>query len=167
MCVSLQDNEFLSIYNDARSIINHLSPKFTALVEALLSQNWTNRSVEASKAYCEFCLDLLVAHNKYLQFGISKLINLWIPKESDLGLWLNGTPCAELSEGLQAIHQLLHRILNAIPMAFDAILDVIESSFPYYKKSTHIVVGYVHNLLQLLEYQPMFAEYIVQLLMQK
>ncbi|XP_005191275.1 RNA polymerase I-specific transcription initiation factor RRN3 [Musca domestica] len=163
---NLDDTEFISIFTDARSIVNQLSPKFTLLVEALLSQNWTIRSLEARKAYCEFCLDILVAHNKYLQFGINKLINLWIPQENDIGQWLNGKPSAELDNGLQAIHQLLERILNAIPMAFDATLDAIEHSFPYYKKATHIVVGYVHNILELLKYKPIFGEYVIQLLMQ-
>ncbi|XP_061397691.1 RNA polymerase I-specific transcription initiation factor RRN3 [Musca vetustissima] len=162
----LDDTEFISIFNDARTIVNQLSPKFTHLVEALLSQQWTNRSQETRKAYSEFCLDILVAHNKYLQFGINKLINHWIPQENDIGLWLNGEPTPELDNGLQAIHQLLERILNAIPMAFDATLDAIEHSFPYYKKATHIVVGYVHNILQLLKYKPIFGEYIIQLLMQ-
>uniref|UniRef100_A0A1I8P1V4 RNA polymerase I-specific transcription initiation factor RRN3 n=1 Tax=Stomoxys calcitrans TaxID=35570 RepID=A0A1I8P1V4_STOCA len=163
---TLDDNEFIIILNDARSIANQLSPKFTTLVEALLSQTWAYRSPEARKAYIRFCLDILVAHNKYLSFGINHLIALWIPHENDISLWQNGNPTAELEDALQAIHHLLDCILNAIPMAFDATLDAIEHSFPYYKKSTHIVVGYVHNMLQLLEYKPIFEENIMQLLMQ-
>lgn len=165
--IKVEDNEFLRILNDAGKVINQLSPKFTPLVEALLSQAWTNRSNEAREAYCEFCLGILVAHNKYLEFGISKLISLWIPTDNESGQWFNGKPSKELELELQAIHQLLDRILNAIPMAFDATLTAIETLFPYYKRSTHMVVGYVHNLLQLLEYKPIFSEYVVQFIMQK
>lgn len=144
-----------------------MSPKFTILVEALLVQSWIDRCIEARKAYSEFCLDILVAHNKYLSFGITKLITLWIPHENDISHWPNGTPTPELDDALQAIHQLLGRILNAIPMAFDATLDAMENLFPYYKKPTHIIVGYLHNMLKLLEYRPIFGEYVMQLLMQK
>ncbi|XP_075149438.1 RNA polymerase I-specific transcription initiation factor RRN3 homolog Tif-IA [Haematobia irritans] len=163
---TLDDTEFTAVFNDARSIANKLSPKYTILVESLLSQTWISRSCEARKAFSGFCLDILVAHNKYLSFGITKIIASWIPTDNDIGLWVNGTPTADLDDGLQAIHHLLECILNAIPMAFDATLDAIENLFPYYKKATHIVVGYVHNMLKLMEYKPIFAENIIQLLMQ-
>lgn len=52
-------------------------------------------------------------------------------------------------------------------MAYDALLDAIESLFPYYKKPCHIVVGYVHNILRLLEYKPIAMEFLLQLLFQK
>uniref|UniRef100_A0A1B0A7A0 Uncharacterized protein n=1 Tax=Glossina pallidipes TaxID=7398 RepID=A0A1B0A7A0_GLOPL len=91
----------------------------------------------------------------------SKLISLWIPNELNKRTSLNN----EISNELEVIHQLLEKILNAIPMEFDAILDAIESLFPYYKRSSYI--SYIHNLLKLLEYKPIFAEYIIQLLMEK
>lgn len=144
-----------------------MSPKFTPLVEALLSQQWIKRSNEVRSTYSEFCLGILVAHNRYLEFGIAKLIELWIPTENDSEQWLYNTPNQELQHQLQEVHQLLERIFNAIPMAFDASLNAIELLFPYYKKPTHVVVGYVHNLLQLLEYKPIFSEYLVELIMQK
>lgn len=164
---ALEDNEFLQILNDARKVINQLSPKFTILVEAVLSLSWIKRSSEARNAYSDFCLGILVAHNKYLEFGIAKQIALWIPNEDDSDLWLNGQPSQEVEHELQAIHQLLERIFNAIPMAFDASLNAIELLFPYYKKSTHVVVAYIHNLLQLLAYKPIFSEYVLQFIMQK
>ncbi|XP_023296481.2 RNA polymerase I-specific transcription initiation factor RRN3 [Lucilia cuprina] len=164
---NLEDNEFLRIFNDAYTVIHQLSPKFSPLVEALLSITWIKRSAECRKAYGDFCLGMVVAHNKYLEFAIEKLIKLWIPTESNSDHWYNDKPSKEMQEELQAIHVILERILNAIPMAFDATLTVIEALFPYYKRPTYSVVGYVHNLLQLLEYKPMFSEYVIQLIMQR
>lgn len=163
----MQDTEFLRIFKDAHSVINQLSPKFSPLVETLLSVTWLQRSPECRKAYCDFCLGMLVAHNKYLEFGIEKIIKLWIPSEASSDQWLNDKPSAQVEEELQAIHSLLERILNAIPMSFDATLMAIETLFPYYKRPTFMVVGYVHNLLKLLDYKPMFSEYLIQLIMQK
>ncbi|KAM7352486.1 RNA polymerase I-specific transcription initiation factor RRN3 homolog Tif-IA [Cochliomyia hominivorax] len=163
----LEDSEFLRIFNDAHTVINQLSPKFSSLVEALLALSWTQRSVECRKAYCDFCLGMLVAHNKYLEFGIEKIIKLWIPAESNSDKWLLDKPSPEQENELLAIHLLLERILNAIPMAFDATLMAIETLFPYYKRPTYMVVGYVHNLLKLLEYKPIFTDYVIQLIMQK
>uniref|UniRef100_A0A1B0F989 Uncharacterized protein n=1 Tax=Glossina morsitans morsitans TaxID=37546 RepID=A0A1B0F989_GLOMM len=90
-----------------------------------------------------------------------KLISLWIPNEPNKDTSLNN----EISNELEVIHQLLEKILNVIPMVFDAILDAIESLFPYYKRSSYII--YIHNLLKLLEYKPIFTEYIIRLLMEK
>uniref|UniRef100_A0A1A9WET5 RNA polymerase I-specific transcription initiation factor RRN3 n=1 Tax=Glossina brevipalpis TaxID=37001 RepID=A0A1A9WET5_9MUSC len=161
---SLDDKQLLKILRDALSICNQLSPQFSSLVEALLALPWNNRSPEVAKAYSEFCLDILVAYNKYLPFAIRKLVALWIPNESkEEDRSLNN----EKSADLQIIHQLLEKILDAIPMAFEAVLDAIESLFPYSKRPSHIVVGYIENLLMLLDYQPIFTEYIIQLLMQK
>uniref|UniRef100_A0A1A9UWV3 RNA polymerase I-specific transcription initiation factor RRN3 n=1 Tax=Glossina austeni TaxID=7395 RepID=A0A1A9UWV3_GLOAU len=158
---SLHDHEFLNIFQDALSLCNQLTPKYTPLVEALLALSWNKRSTEVVKAYSEFCINILVAHNNYLSFAVRKLISLWIPNEPNKDTSLNN----EISNELEVIHQLLEKILNAIPMAFDAILDAIESLFPYYKRSSYI--SYIHNLLKLLEYKPIFTEYIIQLLMEK
>lgn len=110
---------------------------------------------------------MLVAHNKYLEFGIGKLIALWVPPANDADQWQNDKPKRELEEVLLVTHKLLERVLNAIPMAFDATLTAIETAFPYYKRPTHMVVGYVHNLLILLGYKSMFTEYVIELIMQK
>ncbi|TMW53970.1 hypothetical protein DOY81_001027 [Sarcophaga bullata] len=163
----LEDSEFLSVLNDAHTVINQLSPKFSPLVEALLSLSWIKRSQECRKAYSDFCLGMLVAHNKYLEFGIAKLIALWVPLNNDAEQWQNEKPNQELEQELEVIHKLLERVLNAIPMAFDATLTAIEAAFPYYKRPTHMVVGYIHNLLLLLGYKSMFTEYVIELIMQK
>lgn len=153
--------------NDAHTVINQLSPKFSPLVEALLSLSWIKRSQECRKAFSEFCLGMLVAHNKYLEFGIAKLIALWVPLTNDAEQWQNEKPNQELEQELEVIHKLLESVLNAIPMAFDATLTAIEAAFPYYKRPTHMVVGYVHNLLKLLSYKSIFTEYVIELIMQK
>uniref|UniRef100_W8ASN5 RNA polymerase I-specific transcription initiation factor RRN3 n=1 Tax=Ceratitis capitata TaxID=7213 RepID=W8ASN5_CERCA len=163
----LSDAEFLRVMTDAHKLIYDLSPKFTNLVEALISVPWAKREPAAIQAYIEFYIDIMVAHNKYVQFGIPKLISLWIPADADVAHWPNGTPIDNVKTELEAIHDLLNRILTAIPMSFEVVLEAIENRFPYYKKSTHVIAGYVHNMLWLIEYKPIFVEFVMQLLMQK
>ncbi|XP_039950355.1 RNA polymerase I-specific transcription initiation factor RRN3 [Bactrocera tryoni] len=163
----LSDNEFSQIMSDAHKLIYDLSPKFTNLVEALISLPWTKRQPTALQAYTEFYIDIMVAHNKYVEFGIPKLISLWIPTDGDEAMWPNGTPIDNVKIELEAIHHLLDRILTAIPMSFEVVLETIENKFPYFKKATHVIAGYVHNVLWLTEYKPIFTEFVMQLLMQK
>ncbi|XP_053958304.1 RNA polymerase I-specific transcription initiation factor RRN3 [Anastrepha ludens] len=163
----LSDNDFLRLMSDAHKLINDLSPKFTNLVEALISLPWTKRQPPALQAYAEFYIDIMVAHNKYVQFGIPKLISLWIPADGDAALWPNGSPIEDLNTELEAVHRLLDRILTAIPMSFEIVLEAIESKFPYFKKATHVIAGYIHSVLWLIEYKPIFTEFVVQLVLQK
>lgn len=156
--------EFYKIMKDARKIVHDLSQN---LVEALLSLPWIKRNIEAVQGYTEFCIDVMVAETKYITFGINKLIALWIPNDEDAGSWQNGTPNTQLHNELQAIHKLLERILDTIPMTFDVMLHCIENYFPYFKKTPHIVAGYIHNVLWLIEYKPIFTDFVMQLLLQK
>ncbi|XP_067621167.1 RNA polymerase I-specific transcription initiation factor RRN3 isoform X2 [Eurosta solidaginis] len=163
----LSDDQFLTAMSSAHKLINELTPKFTNLVEALTSLSWTSRGSKAVKAFTEFYIDIMVAHNKYVQFGIPKLISLWIPADVDAPLWQNGIPTDDIEAKLEAIHILMNRILTAIPMSFEIVLEAIEHKFPYFKKDPHVIAGYIHNILWVTEYKPIFTDFIVQLIVKK
>ncbi|XP_055850778.1 RNA polymerase I-specific transcription initiation factor RRN3 [Episyrphus balteatus] len=164
---TLNEADFIRVISEAHSMVHLLTPKFATIAENLLSLPWTNRSSEAIQKYQDFFVDLLVAQIKYVQFAISKLIVLWIPTDNDTARWPNGTPTEEKKAELQAVHKLLARILSIIPITFDVILEYVEFSFPYYKKPAHVVAGYIHNVLWLMEYQPALTEHLIQVLVQK
>lgn len=163
----LNDVEFIRIISEAHSNIHLLTPRYTVITELLLSLPWMHRSPEAIQKFQDFFVDLLVAQIKNIQFAISKLIALWIPKDSDIAVWPNGTPNDDVKRELQAVHKLVARILSIIPITFDVILEYVESLFPYYKKPPHVVAGFLHNVLWLLEYQPALTEPLIQVLFQK
>ncbi|XP_036321905.1 RNA polymerase I-specific transcription initiation factor RRN3 [Rhagoletis pomonella] len=163
----MSDLEFLNVMSDARKLINDLSPKFTNLVEALISVPWTKREVAAIQAYTEFYIDIMVAHNKYVEFGIPKLISLWIPDDADAALWPNGSPIENVKTELEAVHKLLDRVLTAIPMSFEVVWEAVENKFPYFKKPSHVIAGYLHSVLWLMEYKPIFTEFVIQLAFRK
>ncbi|XP_039481848.1 RNA polymerase I-specific transcription initiation factor RRN3 [Drosophila santomea] len=163
----LSDGEVVLIMKDAKRIVHNLTPEFVTVVEALLSLNWRKRSTEIIEAYTEFCIELLVAHNRYLPIGVSKLIVHWIPGDLDESEWVNGGPSENTRNELKPIHKVLDRILTAVPMAFDIMIDAISAKFPYFKKPCHVTAGYLYNVLWLLEYKPIFEELVLQLVLQK
>lgn len=162
-----KDDEVVIIIKDAKRIVHNLTPEFVTVVEALLSLNWKKRSSEIIEAYTEFCIELMVTHNRYLPIGVSKLIVHWIPGDMDESDWVHGCPSEHVRNELKPIHKVLDRILTAVPMAFDIIIDAISAKFPYFKKPYHVTAGYLYNVLWLLEYKPIFEELVFQLVLQK
>lgn len=144
-----------------------MTPDFVNLVEALLSLNWKNRSSEAIKAFSEFSVDVMIAHNAYIHIGITKLILHWIPSDLDSDDWPNGCPSERVVTDLEIVHSLLNRILTAVPIASDVVIDIIAAKFPYFKKPAHVTAGYMHNVLWLIESKPVFDESLLQLVLQK
>ncbi|KAH8346289.1 hypothetical protein KR084_001946 [Drosophila pseudotakahashii] len=163
----LQDAEVLLIVKDAKKIVHSLTADFVNIVEALLSLNWKKRNSEIIKAYTEFYIDIMVTHNRYLPTGVSKLIAHWIPGDLDEHDWVTGCPSERTRLELKPIHEVLNRILTAVPMTFDLVIDAISAKFPYFKKPTHVTAGYLFNVLWLIEYKPIFEELILQLVLQK
>ncbi|KAH8328726.1 hypothetical protein KR074_000773 [Drosophila pseudoananassae] len=163
----LDDDELEEILRDAQKIVHNLTPDFVNVVEALLSLNWRKRSCKTIEAFTEFSIEILVAHNRYLPMGISKFISHWIPNDQDVTDWVNGCPSNQIYCELKPIHDVLNRIITAVPMSFDVIVDTISSKFPYFKKPAHVTAGYLFNLLWLLDYKPVFEEIILQLVLQK
>ncbi|KAH8394037.1 RNA polymerase I-specific transcription initiation factor RRN3 [Drosophila serrata] len=163
----LDDDEFLQVFTDARQIVHHLTPDFISLVEALMSLNWKNRDLVIIQAYTDFCVDVMVTHNRYLPIGLIKLIVHWIPADLDSADWVNGSPSERAHMDLKTIHDALNRILTAVPMSFDEVIDAITSKFPYFKKPSHVTAGYLFNVLWFIEYKPIFKELILQLVLQK
>ncbi|XP_068139988.1 RNA polymerase I-specific transcription initiation factor RRN3 [Drosophila tropicalis] len=164
----LSDEEVIQIMNDARKICHSLTSNFAGVVEALLSVNWRKRSSEAIEAYTEFAIDIMVAHSTYIPIGISKFIVHWVPTENESSEWqIYGCPTEIVRKELETVHKILDRILTAVPMSFDVVIDAISAKFPYFKKPSYVTAGYLYNILRLLEYKPVFEELVMQLVLQK
>lgn len=159
----------MKVIKDAHKIVNFLNERYKSLVETLLSINWLRRSPEVRQAFIDLLVDVVVAHNHYLQFAISKLIALWLPTEdTNPEIWYSGEPQDnQVVEELRLIHEIHDRIMNIIPMTFNATLEAIERHFPYFKKPVHFMVAYLYNILILIDRKPIFAEYLLNLIMSK
>lgn len=78
-----------------------------------------------------------------------------------------GSPSLEMNSKLAIIHRLLRRLLEVIPMITHPMRRQLKTSFPYYKKPDFVTVGYIHNLLWILDYCPSFKNDILELVIQK
>ncbi|KAM8718911.1 hypothetical protein ACLKA7_011590 [Drosophila subpalustris] len=163
----LSDEEIVTIMRDARKILHSLTLDFYGLVNALLSVKWKNRSLDAIQAYSEFTVDILVARNAYITVGIPNLILNWIPRYKESGDWTNGSPSKRVHTDLRTVHGLLNRILAAVPMSFDVVIDTITAKFPYFKKPPHFTICYIYNVLWLMKSEPLYEELLLQLVINK
>lgn len=75
-----------------------------------------NKSPEVVREYQSFIVDLLVAHNKYTNIVVSRLISYFVPKESERECWTHGAPNDDVREKLEPVHDLINKLLDVIPM---------------------------------------------------
>lgn len=162
--IDLSDADFSVLIRESRECIELLTPKCCIFVETIIGLNWIDRDEKLIIEYQNFLIDLLSVHNKYTNIALRTLISSWVPNKIDEHLWKNGVPEEKIKKILSYNHQTLSKIMDVIPMSNDFIMDTIEKQFPYYTKSSFIVAGYVHNLMWLLEYRPLFREDILLML---
>uniref|UniRef100_A0A1L8DFP2 Putative rna polymerase i specific transcription initiation factor rrn3 n=1 Tax=Nyssomyia neivai TaxID=330878 RepID=A0A1L8DFP2_9DIPT len=159
---ALTDEVFLNTIQQTRKCIHLLKPHFVGYIETVLSLKWTQRSKEIREEFKAFILELMVMHNKYARIGVEKLLSVWVPEENAAGSWPLGTPDADMTERLSDVHEVIAKLIELIPMISSLIVRAVDKLFPYFKRSPHILAGYLHNVLWLLSYQPIFTEDVLR-----
>lgn len=157
----------MRIIRESKSCIPRLKPHFRAFVEVMTGLSWMNKSPEVIEEYQSFIVDLLVAHNKYTNIVISRLISCFVPKDDALESWTHGKPSAEVRKRLEPVHALINKLLDVIPMMFQILLQQISQWFPYYKKPSCVFGAFIYNLLWLTEYRQIYKEDILHLIVLK
>lgn len=163
----ISETDFMAAIQESREVIDLLKPKFFIFVEALISMNWTKKSEAAILEYHKFLIDLLSAHNRYTQFAIKKLILYWIPHDGQEELWNSGIPSVDVRDCLLHVHKTIGAILDVIPLSHELIVKTIDAYFPYYKKASFKIAGYVHNIFWLLDYRPHLQDDLLKILFKK
>lgn len=115
----------------------------------------------------EFVIELLVAHSNFTTLAISKLVQQFVPKDEEKTGWTHGVPSEEVLKFLAPIHDLIVRLKNVIPMISNVILVQLRKQFPYFKKPTHVVCSYLHNVLWMTEHSSMFSEELLEIIFSK
>lgn len=158
------DDKFKEIFLEAKQAVPLMKPHFGKLVEQLLSMRWLNRSDEAQEAYKQFVLELSIVQKNYCTMTVAKLVKLFIP---DKALQHPGTASSTESEEHQrqmgSLHDLIMRLKNVIPMIFDVVLTQLRKSFPYYKRPSCEVVGYLYNVLRMTEYASIYCDELLDI----
>ncbi|XP_055678921.1 RNA polymerase I-specific transcription initiation factor RRN3 [Lutzomyia longipalpis] len=162
---ALSDDAFLNTVQQSRRCIPLLRPQFAGFVETLLSLKWAQRNKEIREEFKQFILELMVMHNKYARIGVDKLLSVWIPEENAAASWPRGTPNDDMMERLSDVHEVIAKLIELIPMISSLIVRAVDALFPYFKRSPHILAGYLHNVLWLLSYQPIFTEDVLRIIL--
>lgn len=110
------DGKFQQVFIESKRSVYMLNANFGMLVEALLSVNWVVRSETAREIYMDFVIELLVAHSNYTSLAVSKLVQLFVPKDEERTGWIYGVPSEDVLKVLSPIHELIERLKNVIPM---------------------------------------------------
>lgn len=76
---ALTDDTFRTLIIECKECIPLLQPKYVRLVETLLGLSWLTRPQNVIEEYKQFIVELLVTHNKYTRFAVSKLVQCWLP----------------------------------------------------------------------------------------
>lgn len=158
------DGEFQQIFVESKRCVHLLNANFGMLVEALLSVRWLARNETSQEVFKGFVIELLVAQNNYTSLAVSKLIELFVACEEDHSGWHKGVPSKEAVDAVSPVHDLILRLKEVIPMIFDVILVQLRKQFPYIKRSTHIVCGFLYNTLRMTEHSPMFTEELLDII---
>lgn len=157
------DDKFQQVFKESKRCVYLMDSNFGMLVEALLSVNWLVRSERSQDFYMEFVIELLVAHSNYTSMAVAKLVQQFVPKDEDRTGWTHGTPSEEVLKAIAPVHELIARLKNVIPMIFNVILVQLRKQFPYFKKPSHVICGYLHNVLWMTEQSSMFSEELLEI----
>lgn len=161
------EGQFQQIFVESKRCVHLLNANFGMLVEALLSVDWIARNENSQEVFKGFVIELLVAHNNYTYLAVSKLVQRFVPSDEDPNGWVHGMPSDEKLKTFSPVHDLIVRLKNVIPMVFDVILCQLRKNFPYFKKPTHVICGYLHNTLWMTEHSPMFIEELLEIVFNK
>ncbi|KAE8749588.1 hypothetical protein FOCC_FOCC003576 [Frankliniella occidentalis] len=166
----VKDKELCLLLREAQDCVSLLDQNLCLFIQVLLIVKWAHRGPEAVAAFQSFLLDLCSAHSYHTKAVLDHLIVNF--KGASLGSdesteWTSGMPTPEEERIFQNIHCVLNRLLRVIPMAGDILLPSIISAFPYIKRSTKEHQAFVHNMLEILKYQPKFRKDFLYLITKK
>uniref|UniRef100_U5EH15 Putative rna polymerase i specific transcription initiation factor rrn3 n=1 Tax=Corethrella appendiculata TaxID=1370023 RepID=U5EH15_9DIPT len=161
----LTDNDLCNLLFDAKFCLNLFESKFSLIVESLIAIDWLSRNDECKEIYKDFIIELLVAHNNYATLAITNLVSYFIPKDSEADSWPNYEPNKSKKSTLEHIHEIIKRLTAVIPMVQNIILMKLRTMFPYFKRPTYVITGYIYNMLWITEYTNVFREEILEILL--
>lgn len=110
------DDKFQQVIVESKRCVHLLNANFGMLVEALLSVNWLARNESSREVYKGFVIELLVAQGNYTTLAVSKLVQLFLPRDEDKEGWVRGVPTVATAERFEPVHDLFVRLKNVIPM---------------------------------------------------
>ncbi|KAL6423028.1 hypothetical protein ACFW04_010482 [Cataglyphis niger] len=164
---AVKDNDLAEFLFEARQCISLLDIRYDLFVQILLRIQWTTKSPEVISAYKLFLQDLVCMQTVYIKTVINSLIQLFKSVEDNNAECKPGEFKDEDIEKLNHIHDILHKILEIVPMSSQVLLQSLSSQFPYIAHGTYTHEIYMYALLQILNYAPQLRSDILSLIINR
>ncbi|KAL6254420.1 hypothetical protein P5V15_014468 [Pogonomyrmex californicus] len=151
---AIKDSDLTEFLTETRQCISLLDVRYESFVQALLQIEWTNRLPEVISTYKLFVQDLVCMQTLHINIVIKRLVELFKPVKDNNIEHEAGQLKSEDLERLNHIHDILHKILEVVPMSSKVLLQSLVSQFPYIVHGTYTHEVYIYALLQILNYAP-------------
>ncbi|XP_011858498.1 PREDICTED: RNA polymerase I-specific transcription initiation factor RRN3 [Vollenhovia emeryi] len=158
---AVKDSDLTEFLTETRQCISLMDVRYESFVQVLLQIEWTNRSPEVISAYKFFLQDLVCMQTLHINIVINRLVELFKPEEDSNAEHEVGQFKSEDIDRLNHIHDILHKILEYVPMSDKVLLQSLVSRFPYIIHGTYTHEIYIHALLQILNYAPQLRSNIL------
>ncbi|XP_050453015.1 RNA polymerase I-specific transcription initiation factor RRN3-like isoform X1 [Cataglyphis hispanica] len=164
---AIKDNDLAEFLSEARQCVSLLDIRYDWFIQILLRIQWTTKSSELISAYKLFLQDLVCMQTVYIKTVINSLIQLFKSVEDNNAERKPGEFKDEDIEKLNHIHDILHKILEVVPMSSQVLLQSLSSQFPYIAHGTCTHEIYMYALLQILNYAPQLRSDILSLIINR
>ncbi|GAB1863019.1 RNA polymerase I-specific transcription initiation factor RRN3 [Camponotus japonicus] len=164
---AIKDSDLAKFLSKARQCISLLDTRHELFVQIILRIQWTSKSAEVISIYKLFLQDLVCMQTLYIKTVINSLIHLFKSVEDNDAEHKPGEFKDKDIERLNHIHDILHKILEVIPMSSQVLLQSLASQFPYIAHGTYTHEIYIYALLQILNYAPQLRSDILSLIINR
>ncbi|XP_011253410.1 RNA polymerase I-specific transcription initiation factor RRN3 isoform X2 [Camponotus floridanus] len=163
---AIKDSDLAKFLSKARQCISLLDTRHELFVQIILRIQWTSKSAEVISVYKLFLQDLVCMQTLYIKTVINSLIHLFKSEDNNAEHKPGEFKDKDI-ERLNHIHDILHKILEVIPMSSQVLLQSLASQFPYIAHGTYTHEIYIYALLQILNYAPQLRSDILSLIINR
>ncbi|XP_029663030.1 RNA polymerase I-specific transcription initiation factor RRN3 isoform X3 [Formica exsecta] len=163
---AIKDSDLAEFLSEARQCVSLLDIRYDLFVQILLRIQWTTKSPEVISAYKLFLQDLVCMQTIYIKTVINSLIQLFKSEDNDPERKPGKFKDEDIRK-LNHIHDILHKILEVVPMSSQVLLQFLASQFPYIAHGTYTHEIYIYALLQILNYAPQLRSDILSLIINR
>ena len=164
---AIQDSDLAEFLSEARQCISLLDTRHELFIQILLRIQWTTKSSEVISTYKLFLQDLVCMQTLYIKTVINSLVQLFKSVEDNNAERKPGEFKDEDIRRLNHIHDILHKILEVVPMSSQVLLQSLALQFPYIAHGTYTHEIYIYALLQILNYAPQLRSDILSLIINR
>ncbi|KAI9096887.1 RNA polymerase I-specific transcription initiation factor RRN3 [Phlyctochytrium arcticum] len=139
--------------------VSSLPSQCSALVNTIISLDWTGENEQVAHAFGQFLENLVSAHAVHV-LAVTKMLVIQLraaPKSSSI------PPAAHF----RRVHSMLRNVLALIPTGPSFMIPILTENFPHKTESLETHIYYLQNMLHLLQYAPVLRNQAISLIIDR